>query len=335
VNDRVTFGVAAVPQLMSAARWQYVDTPGGVGNVSYGAMKHNSEILAMRFAGGVGIRVNRKVSVGATFGAVYNANTLETAYVFQNHPALAGLKTGLQLTTTGIGWNGTAGITVKPTSNWEFGAAYKSKTEIVSNGSANGNIGTQLAAIGLGGARPDFRYDARVDNYLPQSLLGYVSWRVKPTLRLTAQSDWVNWRRAFTSLPVTLTNGNNADINGVLGTNGIKDSIPLNWKNQAIGRLGIEKQWKEHAAFRGGYAYASNPVPSSTLSPLTAAITQHTATAGFGYQFSSSRFDVSYNVDPTMRQSVGQSSLKSGEYSNSRTGVRVQALLFSWSVALP
>ena len=54
-------------------------------------------------------------------------------------------------------------------------------------------------------------------------------------------------------------------------------------KDQGVFGLGVESPMGEHFTFRGGYSYATNAVPSSTLTPMTAAILQHTLGTGFGY----------------------------------------------------
>jgi long-chain fatty acid transport protein len=333
-SSRFSLGLAVLPELMSAANWRYTDTPGGVGGVSYGALNNKSDILAMRAVAGLGWSVSRRVKVGVTFGSVYNSNTLETAYVFQTNPALAGLKTLLDLHTSGVGWNGGAGVLVEASKQLRFGVAYHSRTTIGSTGIATGNAGIQFAQIGLGAARPDFQYNAEVDNTLPQSVTANGVWQATSRLRLVGQADWIDWRDAFTNLPVILTNGNNADINGLLQTNGIKDSIPLGWHDQVVERVGIERSWLENATIRAGYAHANSPVPSSTLSPLTAAITRHTLSAGIGYQHGRYRFDAAYSIDPTAQQSVQQSTIKAGEYSNSRISVGVQSLVLTTSIRL-
>jgi long-chain fatty acid transport protein len=333
-KSRFSLGIAVLPELMSAAKWRYVDAPGGVGGVSYGSLNNNSEILAMRSAVGVGVYLGSRVQIGATFGAIYNSNTLQTAYVFQNNPALAGLKTALDLRTNGVGWNGSVGALVRASKTVEIGVTYDTRTTVASKGVATGNAGVQFAAIGLGAARPDFRYDAEVDNTLPQSATVNVAWRVNPRLRLVGQTDWINWKNAFVSLPVILTNGNNADINGLLGTNGINDSIPLQWRDQFITRFGVERSWLENAVVRAGYAHSNDPVPGSTLSPLTAAITRNMLSAGLGYQYGRYRFDFGYTIDPTAQGTSGQSLLKSGEYNNSRIKLGVQSLFFTTSIRL-
>ena len=58
--------------------------------------------------------LTRKISLGVSVGAVYNVNTLETPYVFQSNPALAGLKTLLDLHTTGVGWDTSVGLVATP-----------------------------------------------------------------------------------------------------------------------------------------------------------------------------------------------------------------------------
>ncbi|MFN0100522.1 MAG: OmpP1/FadL family transporter [Bryobacteraceae bacterium] len=331
-RGRIIIGFASTPELASAARWQYNDTPGGVGGVSYARTEHNSGILALRTSGGIGIYLGPKLQIGATLGSVYNSNKLETVYVFQNHPGLAGLKTTLDLRTSGIGWNGSVGVLARASKRLQLGAAWKSRTVVESKGTATGNAGEQFTQIGLGTARPDFRYDARVRNVFPKTVVVHGLWRINSSLRILAQGDWVNWKKAFINLPVSLTRGTNADINALLGTDVIEDSIPLHWRDQFTARVGIEKSWLENATLRAGYAHATNPVPASTLSPLTAAITRNTVSAGIGYTPGRYRFDLAYSIDPTATSRVGRSMLKSGEYSNSSISVGTQALILTTGI---
>jgi long-subunit fatty acid transport protein len=319
-----SIGLGVVPELVSVSNWNYVDAA-GVAGASYGLQKQKSAILAARAVVGVGFALSRKVSLGLSAGAVYNSNTLETPYVFQSNPALAGLKTLLDLHTRGVGWNTSAGLIASPTDRLQFNVAWKSRTTIDSTGDANGNIGVQLAALGLGAARPDFHYSAGVQTVLPQSVLAGMNWRVNGGWIFAVQADWVNWKDAFASLPVSLTNGNNADINGLLGSSAIFDRVPLNWKDQYSFRGGVERLLTEAISLRGGYAHASNPVPASTLSPLTAAIMTNQLSAGIGYRLGRWRFDLAYGIDPTAQENVVKTALLSGEYSNSKVRIGTQS----------
>jgi long-subunit fatty acid transport protein len=323
-HSRFSIGLGVVPELVSVSNWNYVDAP-GIAGASYGLQKQKSAILAARAVAGVSFAVNRKLSLGVSGGAVYNSNTLETPYVFQSNPALAGLKTLLDLHTTGVGWNTSVGLIASPTDRVQFNAAWKSRTTINSTGDANGNIGVQLTALGLGGARPDFHYSAGVQNVLPQSVLAGMNWRVDGGWIFAVQADWINWKDAFASLPVSLTNGNNADINGLLGSSAIFDRVPLNWKDQYSFHGGVERLLTEAISLRAGYAHFNNPIPASTLSPLTAAIMTNQVSAGIGYRHGRWRFDLAYGIDPTAQENVVKTALLSGEYSNSKVRIGTQS----------
>ena len=136
----------------------------------------------------------------------------------------------------------------------------------------------QLANIGLGAARPDFHYDAEVVNAFPQMISGGVSWQAHARLRLAAQLDWIDWSGAFDDLHVKLRNGNNTDLNGVVGSDSMEDVVPLDWKDQLIVRVGGEFAATERIQLRAGYSYGRSPVPSGTLTPLTAVIMEHALT---------------------------------------------------------
>ncbi len=333
-KSRFTVALALAPQLTSSANWRYTDPSGGVGKVSYGTLDHQSEIVALRGSFGVGISLTRRLQVGFTTGVVYNRNTLRTAYIFQEHPTLAGLKTLLDLRTSGTGWNSSLGVLFQASRKWQIGGAYQSQTTLNSRGTATGNAGLQFAAIGLGAARPDFGYRSLVKTKLPQSAIVHTSFELNHRTRAVMQLDWIDWRNAFRDLPVALTQGNNSDINSLLNSTSINDSVPLRWKNQVAARFGIERGWQEHATLRAGFAHSSSIVPAQTLTPLTAALTRNTAAAGIGYRLRRCRFNLGYNFDPTVRKSIGRSILKSGEYSNSQVRTGTQAIVFSTSFQL-
>ena len=121
-----------------------------------------------------------------------------------------------------------------------------------------------------------------------------------------------------------LRKGNNADLNGLTGTRRLEDDIPLHWRDQYAGRLGIEQTLGEHWSLRAGYSYGNNPVPSGTLSPLTAAITEHTLTAGAGYRAGRVQVDAAVQWQLPATGRTRRSDLAGGEYSDSSTEVSVE-----------
>jgi long-chain fatty acid transport protein len=215
---------------------------------------------------GLGSRLEFELSIGATVGADYNSNTLEAPYIFQSQPVLAGLKTLLDMNTTGYGWNGSVGVIARPTKKLQAGLAWKSRTVINTTGAASGDAYGQFAALGVN-APANFTYNAAVRNVLPQSVDASVAWQANHWL-LAFQTDWV-WHDSFAVLPVTLTNGTNAVLNSPVNGTSLSDGVPLAWKDQYVFHVGAERGVTESITLRAGYSHANNPVPSSTLTPLT------------------------------------------------------------------
>ncbi len=328
-HSRFSFGVGLLPELASVANWRYVDAPGAAG-ASYGLQQQKSAIVNARAAAGLGFTVSSKLSVGATLGANYNQNTLDATYIFQSQPVLAGLKTLLSMHTEGVGWNGSVGVLARASSKVQVGAAWKSRTVIDTTGHASGDVGAQFAALGVN-APSQFTYNAQVQNVLPQSVLANVTWQATPRWVFAFQTDWTNWGDSFVNLPVTLTNGTNATINSLAGSTTLVDEVPLHWKDQYGFHAGAERSLTESTVLRFGYAHANDPVPSSTLTPLTAAIMSNQLSTGFAYQPGRAKWEVAYSFHPTAEQHVNQSSLLSGEYDNSTVHVGTQSLTVGYS----
>jgi long-chain fatty acid transport protein len=330
----VRFALGINPDIAARTDWRYRDAPGGAdGLTSYGVRPDRSEIALLRSAAGVSWQVLPGLSVGGNLGLLYNENVLETPYVFQTQRVLRTVKTLLKLNTDGYGWNGELGLRWRPISTVALSLAYTSESEIKTHGTATGNAGVQLARLGLGAARPDFQYDAQVDNVFPQQLSAGIAWNPRPSLTLAAQFDWIDWADAFTSLPVHLTRGTDPDLNGLVGSNRLNDRTPLHWRDQFVGRIGVEQTFAKHWSLRAGYSYANDPVPPGTLTPLTAAISENTLTGGIGYQAGWLRLDASCQWQLPAAGHVQRSDLASGEYNASSTETGVERFGLSAIVA--
>ncbi len=333
-DSPVTLGLSFIPDSIMLADWSFVDPPGGLGGtVSYGQQMHNSEIVVLRSALGAGVRLNPKLSLGASIGLIYNQNTLVTPYNFQNLSPSSdaiydGAKTLLNLHTSGYGWNATAGLLYRPTTNLQFGISYKSPTTIYSTGDASGDA---YAQFGAPPGSVQFHYDADVRNVFPQEVSLGTSWKFHPQWRAAVQLDWINWANAFRTLPVGL-HGGTGPAASVLGPD-IQDNVPLNWSDEWVYRVGLEYYVTENLSLRVGYSYGNSPVPSSTLTPMTAAIMEHTVTAGAGYRWGRWQFDLAYQYDLPVTRNVGTSSLLAGEYSNSSTTVSVHTIALTTRVS--
>lgn len=313
------------PDIAARTRWRYADAPGGAdGLTTYGVRPDDSQIVLLRTALGASVPLHRTLSVGANVGLLYNRNLLRTPYVFQSQPTLRSAKTLLDLETDGFGWNAQGGLRWQPIEPLTFSISYTSRSRIETNGRATGNARTQFNHLGLGAARSDFAYDAEVTNLFPQQLSAGLAWSVTRRLTLSAQFDWINWSDAFEKLPVHLTHGNNADLNGLLKSGRLDDTIPLHWSDQYVGRLGAEQRLGDHWTVRAGYAYGNNPVPDNTLTPLTAAITEHLLTAGVGYRVGHVKIDAAYQWQVPATARIRYSDVAPAEYGDSVVSVNVQ-----------
>lgn len=324
-DKKTVIGLSVTADSALSADWSYVDPAGGLGGAtSYGYQKHKAEITVLRTALGGGFRVTPKLSIGADFGLVYNRNRLQSPYIFQSHPLLAGAKTLLDLRTDGFGWNATAGAIYQARTNLQFGVSYRSETSVHSTGSASGDAGIQLGAPSV-----PFTYDAQVNTAFPQQVSLGASWAPIEPLRVAAQIDWIGWSSAFDNLPVSLSNGSSAPINTTIGSTSLLDVVPLNWRDRLVYRLGFEYSLCKCAVVRAGYAYGESPIPSTTLTPMSAALMEHSLTAGLGFTHGNWGLDLAYEYDLPAKRNVGTSGLRSGEYSNSSTEVSVHLFALS------
>jgi long-chain fatty acid transport protein len=324
----VTIGLSVTPDSLLLADWHYFDPPGGAGGkVSYGYQDDKSEIFLLRSALGASVKLGSRWSFGASAGLLYNENRLITPYIFQNlSPAgdqkYDGARTLLDLRTTGLGWNVMAGLMFKATTNLEFGLSYKSASTVQTTGGVSGD---PYAQFGVAPGVLAFHYNATVKNKFPQEVNAGASWKFLPKWRAAVQVDWIGYSDAFNTLPINFSSGSNGKVNGVLGSS-FSENIPLNWSDEFVYRVGLEYELNDHFSLRAGYAYGQSPVPDNTLMPLTAAIMEHTFTAGIGYHWRWLQLDLAYQYALPATQNTGGSELRSGEYSNSSVEVSTQLI---------
>jgi long-chain fatty acid transport protein len=316
-----TLRISLVPDSVLSAGWRYVDPPGVPGSAtSYGFQEYDSEIAVYRSAAGVGVALGKHWSIGGDIGLLFNENSLKSPYNFQTQPAVKGNNVLLDLETSGFDWDGRFGVLYRANDSLQFGVAYKKSSRIDSHGSASGD-GSQIFNQPL-----PFHYDAEVVNHLPQMIVSGLSWKFHPRWRLALQVDWINWSSTFRELPINLSNGSNTNINNLVRSSTLQDSVPLNWADRFVYRGGLEYTISENFLARAGYSYGQSPVPVSVLTPLTAAIVENTFTAGLGYHWKKFRLDLAYQWDIPTTRYVATSSLLSGDYSNSSTRVGIHWL---------
>ena len=313
-----------------AADYAFVDPSGNTATTtSTGYQTHKSSFITGRLGLGLAYAINSHWSVGASMGLLYNRNRLKAPYIFQSHPVLAGALGGskviVNLDAEAYGINGQLSTRYRINDDLMLGIAWTSSTSFEAEGTLRGRTTGVLAGIG------GFKYDAEVETNLPQSLSVGLGWNINRDWHLGLQFDWLDWSNAFAELPIRLTNGTNAMLNAAIGDNRIDDTAPLDWQDQYVTRIGVEYRWSERLHFRSGYSYSNNPVPDETLTPLTAAIMQHSISLGLGYRGNSFQAELAWQWDLPTEESVSVSRLRAGEYNSSEVEVGIHWVSLSLS----
>ena len=320
-----SWGGGVVVQSALRADFEFSDPPGTLG-VSYGRQTHRSEFVIIKFSAAAAYRVNSKMAIGASLGLAYNRNQLVAPYIFQSHPGLTGLKVLVDLDSDDVAATASIGVDYALSTRLNLNLAYTMQSDFAATGDLEGNLGQ----LGLG-FQEDFNYDVRVSTALPASLSAGLTWEATNKLQLAAQIDWIGWEESFDALPLSLSNGSNADLNGFLGEDRIRDTAPLGWEDQRILHLGgnytLNNQWQ----LRAGYETANVPVPRSTVTSMTAAILNEAYSVGAGIPFRSSWIDVAYRFSTADDYRVVSSSLLGGEYNGTKQSLSLHSLTVSFS----
>jgi long-chain fatty acid transport protein len=134
-------------------------------------------------------------------------------------------------------------------------------------------------------------------------------------------------------MDISLSNGTNPNINKMLGSEGsMAMAFPMYWKNTVVIRSGIEYDACKKITVRAGYAYGSNPVPSTTLFPLFPAIVTDHLTAGLSVKVSKSLVvNTAYEYAFEKKEKAAADSYIANEYDNSTSGLENQIFHISLS----
>lgn len=324
----ITFGAGLIPDSAMRAAWRYRDAPGGLdGGTSYGDRDHRAEIEVLRFALGASYAIAPTFSFGASVGVLYNRNLLVAPYTIQTQPQLRSAKVLLEMETEGWGVNAQFGTLWKPVPTLQIGLSYTLASRVVGNGSARADAGRQLSNLGVTGVDATADFNAEVTNTFPQIVSAGVTWEATRKLMFVGQVDWINWADSFDTLEVRLGDVDNDVYRALLaGNRDLDDDVPLNWRDQWVFRFGGEYALDDRWTVRAGYRYARNPVPETTLTPLTAVIGEHVVSAGLGYRAERYSIDLGWQWQLPADEHVARSGLLNGEYSESDVKVSVHWL---------
>lgn len=251
----MTFGqMFAAPQSM-----------GGFGYDEVTATAAMTDLTAIGFNGKIGFayKIDDQLSIGVNY-------TLPTSLTYKNGKASMDMTAQL---------NNAFGLAVQ---------GYMMQNPGATQQQAQAAVMTQFGQMGIDLSKGAMaNYDLSVDLKFPQSFGFGISYSATKCLKLSADLEWLNWENAFDNMTLHLSNGQNSNINKMMGNNGSFDiNFPMNWKNSVLVKIGGEFQANEVLVLRLGYAYGSNPVPESTVFPVFPAIVDNHVMAGVSYKLS-------------------------------------------------
>lgn len=281
---------------------------------------------------------------GMTFGQMFAAPPAQGGFGYTEVTALAKMD-GL----SAIGFNGKIGFAYEVNDNLSFGLSYTMPTSLTyENGKANMDMTAQLndafgkavqgamaqgmtqaqaeAAVmaqftGMGidlskGVVAD--YDLNVDLAFPQTIGFGFSYKADKFM-VAADIEWLNWEKAFDKMTIKLSNGANPNINKMLGNTGAFNlEFPMYWENTIAVKLGGEYKATDDLTLRAGFAYGSNPVPSTTVFPVFPAIVENHVMAGLSYRVTTAiTLHTSYEMALNKSMTADRQSYIANEYDGS------------------
>lgn len=261
------------------------------------------------------VKVTDRLTVGATLGVGINHVELEGPQFIQTG-FLRGTPTVFDLKANGAGMVWSLGLQYQLSDNTTLGASYTSESDFTLEGQLDVDI------YGLGPQPVRSKFDAEVEIAYPQSFGAGIVHRIGCQHRVSADVIWYDWSRSFNDVDFKLTNASNPLLAALLPST-VRDASRLDWKDGISVRLGYEYFHNNGDIYRLGYVHHPNPSPDSTLNTYTDGILQHGLSIGHSTNISEWTLSTSYQYQFSLEESVGQSEIVGGDFSNSE--YRVQA----------
>jgi long-subunit fatty acid transport protein len=212
--------------------------------------------------------------------------------------------TFLETDLTAFQFTGIFSVSIKPHEIFSFGASYSPRSYAQDfEGEATidatrtfqgalGGLSAPIQSLFLGtlpnGGNNGFvsDYDITVRKLkVPRKIRASVAIWPVPSWMIAFEVSWVEWHRAFRNVNVSLTNGNNQDLNFVTGSNSITTVLKQRFHNRFGFSLQSAFAVTDDVTVRLGANYSKSPlnIDRQGNSP-SAGFLELAFTAGFGYK---------------------------------------------------
>ncbi len=152
-------------------------------------------------------------------------------------------------------------------------------------------------------------YDVQADIKQPAKMGIGFSYRATSMLTVGADVEYILWKTAFDRMALKFSNGDNANINKMMGSPDFNYDFPLDWENTYVIKLGAQMEFSPMLTGRLGFIHGKNPVPDKTLFPVFPAIVENHITAGFTLNITqklafNGAYELALNKSQTTNESV-------------------------------
>lgn len=219
--------------------------------------------------------------------------------------ALGASDGSLEFEADGGGWGFNVGVLYAFSDQFSLGASYRSRVNVEQKGKMRvRHIAPALQPLFGGDA---FTTDAETTLRFPDVISIGLSFRPTRKWTIGVEVERIDWSR-FSQTRI--------DLKHEVPAAGLTDvSSDAGWKSSWVYKLGWEHRLTDRFCLRGGYVYATSPVPDRTLSPDNPDSDQHNLSLGFGYKFGRFLVDAFYNITLFESREVSNPIL-SGRYEN-------------------
>ncbi len=106
----------------------------------------------------------------------------------------------------------------------------------------------------------------------------------------------------------------------------------MEWDDQIVIAIGTNYEVNDKLSLRGGFNYASNPVPAETVIPIFPAVVESHVTLGVGYKFTSKfALQIGYEFVPKTELDV-ETSTVANEYDGSTSSLSENVIHITTSI---
>ncbi|MDH5327723.1 MAG: outer membrane protein transport protein [Gammaproteobacteria bacterium] len=207
----------------------------------------------------------------------------------------------------GTGLAGKVGVMFQMNSQVSFGATYHTETSLGDMTSDNSTImmsaniddnylnqtwdggGTGTAAGTYTAVTIPLTGKISIKDFQWPAALGFgTQFKLNNIITLVADIKQVFWSSVMKNFNMTFNAGTQPGLAAGFSGGDLNAALKQEWDDQTVLQLGGAYQFNPDWVFRGGYNYASNPIPNEYLNQLFPATIEHHLTMGAGHKLDGS-----------------------------------------------